>query len=151
MSYPRGRAAQPPHPGITIKNMLTDHDASAKDIYIAYKDFVKQENERRLNGVALNNSQKKLSRIRGMSYQSFSSLFRLARYMRLIEFVRDEPAHFTGKETMYTTNKSKSGEIIAVLMTRRIFRLTDEGKKDDKSWNNFHKAWEKYKLEQSTI
>jgi hypothetical protein len=150
MANAKGRAAQSPHPGTTIKEVLMGQKAlktgelstevSIKDIYLVYKELIHQENIHRKE--VRHPKSQRYKRLRGMTYQAFYSLFRLAKYLRLVEFVRDEPAHLSGGERLYSTRKTENGRVDAVPTTRKVYKLTDKGRADEKSWRNLHKAWE---------
>jgi len=136
----KGRGAQPIHPGLTIKGVLIGKiplatgdlvtEASITDIHNAYRELLWQVNTLR----------PKSRKLRGMRYPSFYALFRLARYLGLVEFVRDEPMLFPPpKGHLYSLRKNAEMEV--VVSTRRIYRLTDKGREAEQSWQNLHRAW----------
>jgi hypothetical protein len=113
-------------------------EASINDICNAYKELVYQENMLR----------PKERKLMGMRYYSFLALFRLARYLELVELVREEPMLFPPPQGhLYSLRKDT--KVYVAVSTRRIYRLTDNGKTAEQSWRNLHKAW-KYHLSVSS-
>lgn len=136
----RGRAAQPVRPGATIKGVLLGQtplatgalvtEAAITDLAGAYKELIKRENALR----------PKEKRLRGMTYKSFLTLFKFAQLLGLVELVREEPMEFPPpKGHLYSVRRHDGVHV--VISTRRIFRLTDVGREDERSWTNLCKAW----------
>lgn len=149
MANIKGRGAQSTHPGLTIKSVLMGQiplrtgelvtEASINDIHNAYQELVYRENTRR----------EKPRKLRGMRYYSFTALFRLARYLGLVELVREDPMLYPPPHGhLYSTRKN--ARIHVVISTRSIYKLTDQGKMAEESWRNLHKAW-KYHLSMSVF
>lgn len=150
MSNPKGRGGQPSHPGLTIKKVLTgdiplvsgEHvfEASITDIHNVYCEIVREQNQLR----------PKEKRLRGMTYGSFCTLFRLARYLGLVELIREESMLYPPKHrNLYRVNiDPNTNELSVVVSKRRIFRLTEHGRNAEESWRNLHRAW---KYRQSTL
>lgn len=153
MANPKGRASQSTHPGFTIKGVLMGQiplrtggfvtQASINDIHNAYQELIRQENMLRPKFP----KGRRYKRLRGMGSTSFYALFRLARYLELVEFVREEPLlHPPPHGHLYSTRKNtRTGKMNAVISTRHIYKLTETGKDAEQSWQNLHKAW-KYHL-----
>ena len=143
MANREGRGSQPTHPGLTIKAVLAGDiplvtgervtAAAITDIHDVYRQIISQENQLR----------PKARRLRGMTNASFYSLFRLARYLGLVEFVRDEPMLYPPPHgNLYSMRKDAGSEEPRVAVsTRRIFRLTEHGRNAEESWRNLHRAW----------
>lgn len=140
MANYKGRGLQPIRPGLTIKGILMGQiplatgelvtQATITDIHNAYQELIQQENMLR----------PKSRKLRGMRYPSFYALFRLARYLGLVEFVRDEPMLFP-PPSGHLYSLRKDAEMEVVVSTRRIYRLTDKGREAKQSWQNLHRAW----------
>lgn len=137
----RGRAATPVRPGFAVKSVLLGetplatgeyvHEAAITDLHSAYKELIRQENEAR----------PKARRLRGMTAQSFKTLFKFAQLLDLVELVREEPMKFPpASGNLYSIRKT-DGEPRTVISTRRIFKITPVGAEDEKSWTNLSKAW----------
>jgi hypothetical protein len=147
MANPKGRGGQSTHPGLTIKGVLMGDiplvtgervaAAAITDIHNVYREIIHQENQLR----------PKAKRLHGMTYQSFYTLFRLARYLGLVEFVRDEPMLYPPSHAdLYTMRKNSETEVPTVAVsTRRVFRLTERGRNAEESWRNLHRAWRQYR------
>jgi hypothetical protein len=141
MANTRGRAAQSIRPGSTIKRVLLGeiplktgelvHEASITDIYVAYKGFLRFKNE----------SRPQEKKLKGMNLLSFTTLFKFARYLGLVEHVRDEPRHEPSYGNLHRVENGNGLHIVPG--TRRIFRLTDKGRADDESWNDLCGTWRK--------
>ena len=112
-------------------------EASIKDIYLVYQWLVHQENEHRQKSLET----KRYKRLRGMTYESFYALFRLARYLGLVEFVRDEPTRSSPPHGHLYSLRKSGDEVYAVVTTRRVYKLTDTGQAVEEPWRNLHKAW----------
>jgi len=140
----RGRALQSVRPGYTIKKVLLGEiplrtgelvsEASITDIHNSYKELVNRENELR----------EKRYHIKGMNILSFTTLFKFARYLGLVEHVRSEPRHKPASGSLHRVENGTRLHIVNG--TRRIFRLTEKGRADDESWNNLCGAWRKERL-----
>lgn len=147
---PRGRATQKVRPGITIKKVLSGKiplvsgeivsEAACTDIHQVYRALVKKENI----------GKKKPHRQKGMTYQSFATLFRFAKYLGLIEFARDEPSkNPPAGGPLY--NPMKVDGIHAVVTMRRLYRLTQVGRDSDEPWSDLCQAWIKAKRTESPV
>ena len=118
----KGRALQPVRPGHTIKSVLMGqipiddgryvNEASITDLHHVYKRLIEGENSRR----------DRIHRLRGMSIYSFTTVFKFARYLGLVECIGTED------------NPSP-------IRPAKIYRLTQKGMEDGISWNNLPKAW----------
>jgi hypothetical protein len=134
---PKGRALQKVRPGLVVKDVLMSKipirdsqyvtEASITDLHNAYKNQINDYNI----------LQEKTKRLRGMNVYSFTTLFKFARLLGLVEYVRDEPMHITG--SLYHVEDGAKLRIVA--NTRKIYRLTDKGKEDTISWNNLCGTW----------
>jgi len=147
MSIPsnlRGRSTRKVRPGIVIKGVLSGNipltdghlvtEAACTDVHQVYRALIKQENV----------GKKKPHRLKGMTYQSFSAEFRFAKYLDLIEFVRDEPLkNPPAGKALY--NPVKDGEIHVVVTTRKIYRLTKSGWESEEPWHDLCSAYRKLK------
>lgn len=136
----RGRAAQPLRPGFITKAVLSKSiplttgelvaEASATDIHSVYVFLTKQEN-------IIRPRDKKL---RGMSYVSFITMFRFARYLGLVEKVREEPMLFPPPgEPLLSIRKPDGAHVVE--SKRSIYRLTQVGIEDEVAWSNLRRAW----------
>ena len=138
MATLRGRAAQSLRPGQTIKAVLSGEiplttgkhmtEACITDIHSVYKLLTKQENLIRPRD----------KRLRGMTYDSFLTLFRFARYLGLVEEVREEPMTRTGK--LLSIRVEPDGPHV-VESKRIIYRLTPKGIEEGDVWSNLTGAW----------
>ncbi len=109
-------------PGTTIKSVLMGqiplddgryvNEASVTDLHHVYKRLIEGENALR----------DRRHRLRGMSIYSFTTVFKFARYIGLVECIGTED------------NPSP-------IYPAKIYRLTHKGVEDDISWNNLLKAW----------
>ena len=125
----RGRAATPIRPGLTIKKVLWGRlplatgeyvtEASISDLHRAYRRCIYEENQLR----------DKNHRLRGMNIHSFTTLFRFAHYLGLVEFVRNDNRLFDYGGNLVEGN-------------RKIFRLSDKGQANHTSWFDLRKAWQ---------
>ena len=143
MANRKGRGSQPTHPGLTIKEVLMGDiplvngervtEAAIADIHDVYREIIRQQNQLR----------PKSKRLRGMTNASFYTLFRLARYLGLVEFVRDEPMLYPPPHGhLYSMRKVAGSERPrAAVSTRRIYKLTEHGRNAEESWRNLHRAW----------
>lgn len=136
----RGRAASPVRPGLVTKQVLLGiiplatgelvTEASITDLHNAYKEQIRRENALR----------PRAKRLRGMTSYSFKTIFKFAQLLGLVELVREEPMQFPPPGgplySVRVTDKPR-----AVISTRRIFKISDLGKEDEKSWTNLAKAW----------
>lgn len=136
----RGRGAQPVRPGTTVKGVLLGEiplptgelvsEAAITDLHNSYKELIKREN-------ALRPKDKWL---RGMTAQSFKTLFKFAQLLGLVELVREEPMLFPPPGGPLYSLRKPDG-VHAVVSTRRVFRLTGVGREDERSWTNLCRAW----------
>jgi hypothetical protein len=141
MSNTQGRAKQSVRPGHIIKRALLGevplktgelvHEASITDIHNSYQEQIDRENQLR----------RKERRLRGMNVYSFTTLFKFARYLGLVEHVRDEPRREPSYGNLHRVENGTGLHIVPG--TRRIFRLTEKGRADDESWNDLCGAWRK--------
>ena len=142
MTTLRGRAASPVRSGILIKRILNGEyplvtgelamESAITDIHSSYKMFV--------NGI--NQLRPKKFHLKPMNHASFYTLFKFARLLGLVEFVREEPMVSpppTG--TLYMIENIGQGKVRAVPSARRIFRLSAKGMEDQRSWTDLRKAW----------
>ena len=131
----RGRAATPVRPGLTIKKVLWgrlplatgEHvtEASTSDIHRVYRRLIWEENQLR----------DRAHRLRGMNIHSFTTLFKFARYLGLVEFVRNDNRLFDYGGNLVEGN-------------RKIFRLSDKGRADYTSWFDLRKTWQEWRSTQ---
>ncbi len=140
MVTPRGRGATPVRPGLVTKGVLLGQiplatgelvtEAAINDLHSSYKELIKRENALR----------PKARRLRGMTAQSFKTLFKFAQLLNLVELVREEPALFPPPGgPLYSIRKPDGVHV--VVSTRRVFKLTAVGKEDERSWSNLCRAW----------
>jgi hypothetical protein len=73
-----------------------------------------------------------------MNLHSFMTLFKFARILGLVEFVRDEPRNYEYGE-LYRVENGTGFHV--VVSTRKIYRLSAKGREDTISWNNLCGAW----------
>lgn len=136
----RGRAGQPVRPGIVTKGVLLGQvplatgeivtEAAITDLHNAYKELIRRENAVR----------PKEKQLRGMTSFSFKTLFKFAQLLNLVELVREEPMELPPPGgPLYSIRKPDGVHV--VVSTRRIFRLTDVGREDERSWTNLCRAW----------
>lgn len=140
MSTLKGRALHPIRPGFIIKQVLLGnlglangqyvHEASVSDIHNAYRASVRSFNE----------TIPRERRIHAMGYFSFCTVFKFARYLGLVEHVRDEPRK-NEKGKLWRHEWGDKDDLRLVPGTRKIYRLTDKGREDDESWGNLMRAW----------
>lgn len=141
MTILRGRAATPIRPGLVIKEILAGREplstgeivteAAIVELHATYRELIKRENSVR----------PRAKHLRGMTYPSFLKLFKFAQLLHLVEFVREEPMEFPPPSgDLYSVRKPNG--IHAVVSTRRIFKITDVGMEDEKSWTDLRKAWQ---------
>lgn len=148
MVIAKGRAASPIRPGYLIKAVLSGQqplvekvpegyketivtEACATDIHITYMELIRRENSLR----------PKTDWLRGMTSESFAKFVRFAKLISLIEEVREEPMLYpppTGH--LYRVEKVGT-EVSVAISTRKILRLTDNGKAETKAWGNLCRAW----------
>ncbi len=136
----RGRAASPVRPGLVTKQVLLGKiplasgelvtEASISDLHNAYKEQIRRENALR----------PRAKRLRGMTSQSFKTLFKFAQLLGLVELVREEPMQFPPPGgPLYSVRVTDKPRV--VISTRRIFKVSPLGEEDEKSWTNLAKAW----------
>jgi len=134
----RGRAANPIRPGLIIKKVLLGRlplttgelvtEASISDIHRTYRQCIREENQLR----------DRKHRLRGMNTHSFTTLFKFARYLGLVEFVRNDNRLFDYSGNLVEGN-------------RKIFRLSDKGRADHTSWFDLRRAWQEWRSTQVGI
>jgi len=140
MATLRGRGASPIRPGLVTKGVLLGQiplptgelvtEAAITDLHSSYKELIKRENALR----------PKARRLRGMTAQSFKTLFKFAQLLNLVELVREEPMLYPPPGgPLYSVRKPDGAE--AVISTRRVFKLTVVGREDERSWTNLCRAW----------
>ncbi len=136
----RGRGAQPIRPGAVIKGILLGEiplptgelvtEAAITDLHSTYKELTRRENTLR----------PKHKQLRGMTAFSFKTLFKFSQLLNLVELVREEPMLYPPPGgPLYSIRKTDGVHV--VISTRRVFKLTDIGKEDERSWTNLCKAW----------
>jgi len=136
----RGRAGQPVRPGTVIKGILLSQvplatgelvaEAAITDLHSTYKELIRRENAIR----------PKDKRLRGMTAFSFKTLFKFAQLLNLVELVREEPMEFPPPGgPLYSIRKPNGVHV--VVSTRRVFKITDIGREDERSWTNLCRAW----------
>lgn len=140
MVTPRGRGATPIRPGITVKGVLMGRiplatgelveEAAIVDLSNAYKELIKRENELR----------PKVKRLRGMHYRSFYTMFKFAQLLHLVVLVREEPMLYPPPGGALYRVEKPDGIRVAV-STRKVFKLSDVGREDDRCWTNLTRAW----------
>lgn len=157
MSELRGRAASPIRPGLTIKMILSGKlplgnsefvtEASISDLFRAYRHRIYEENLKR----------DRKHRLRGMTSHHFYTIFKFARYLGLVEFVRNDNRLFDYGGNLYRLEDgsglregpwSKEGLHI-VEGNRKIYRLTPKGIADTTSWFDLCKAWREWRAAQA--
>lgn len=148
----RGRAAQPLRPGFITKAVLSGDiplatgelvkEAAVTDIHSVYRFLTKQENVVRPRD----------RKLRGMSYASFITMFRFAKYLGLVERVREEPMLFP-PPTGTLLSIRKPDEVPEIVESKRvIYRLTQVGVEDEVAWSNLRKAWaERWPVPQKAV
>lgn len=142
----RGRAATPIRPGLTIKKVLWGRlqlatgeyvtEASISDIHRVYRRLIYEENQLR----------KREHRLRGMNIHSFTTLFKFARYLGLVEFVRNDNRLFDYGGNLYRVENGTGLHIVEG--NRKIFRLSDKGQADHTSWFDLRRAWQEWRSTQ---
>lgn len=141
MATLRGRAAFPIHPGKIVKLTLLGRiplvtgelveEAAITDIFGAYKGEVARVNELR----------PREKRIHGMRYSSFYTMFRFSRLLGLVQLVREEPMLFPPPGEPLLRIEKREGKAEVQVSTRKIFKLTETGALDEKSWSDLTRAW----------
>lgn len=148
MTTLRGRAASAIRPGLIVKRILMGElpldtgelvsEAAIVDLFNAYKRQLREYNQVR----------EKAKHITGMHYRSFYTMFRFAQLLKLVEFVREEEADWkrkaatTAATSLIRLEKSaETGHIGRRISNRRVFRLSEVGKEDVKSWLDLTRAW----------
>lgn len=144
----RGRAAQPVRPGFMIRDVLAGlkplitpgaakgevveqpaTEACMTDLHFTYAVLIDRENQTR----------PKHMRLRGMTTESFAKLFRFAKYMGLLEFIRSEDMLSPPPGLPLLQLVGRTG--IAVSM-RHIYKLSDLGTAEEVAWGDLRKAWQ---------
>jgi len=141
MTTLRGRAATPVRPGLTAKAVLLgqvplatgEHvsEASISDLHNAYKELIKQENTLRPAA----------HRLKPMTYRSFLTLFKFAQLLHLVELVREEPMELPPPGGSLLSIRGSGDAAIVTISARRIFKITQVGADDEKSWSDLCRAW----------
>jgi len=114
------------------------NEACITDLHNTYKELILKENELR----------EKKKRLRAMVYSSFCHLFKFARYLGLVEFVRYEPMIFPPPQGhLYQIGKHNGVHVR--ISQRKIFKLTELGIQDERAWADLCGAYkEGWKLPQ---
>lgn len=120
-------------------------EASIPDIHRAYKRLLWEENQHR----------DKKHRLRGMNIHSFTTLFKFARYLGLVEFVRNDNRLFDYGGNLYRVEIDAGVHIVEGRMSsvglhivtgnRKIYRLSEKGLAEHLSWFDLHRAWEEWR------
>ena len=149
-----GRALSPIRPGDVIKQVLsgtlpiivyegddyvekTVNEACIVDLHNTYKVMVNRENQLRSRN----------KQLRVMTYNSFCHLFKFARYLNLVELVREEDMVFPPPNgSLYQLYKeldkrSSKPKIKTSISKRRIFKITQKGIDDERGWSNLCQAY----------
>jgi len=138
----KGRANTPVRPGFVVKNVLMGQQAvyltgelttevSVVDLHRTYKALVKEENQ----------SRPIAKRLRGMTYKSFVTLFKFAQLKGLVELVEEREMEMP-PPSGHLLSIRKEGEEFGVVRSKiRVFRLTEAGRQDERSWANLCKSW----------
>lgn len=142
-----GRARSPVRPGFMIKDVLLGkiplityteegrteqivNEACITDLHNTYKELIGQENQLR----------EKKKKLRSMTYSSFCHVFKYARYIGLVEFVRYEPMIFPPPHGhLYQIGKHDGVHVR--ISQRKIFRLTELGVQDERAWADLCSAY----------
>lgn len=139
----RGKASTPARPGVVTKQVLmgerplvtgeTVSEAAIVDLHNVYKQFIYEQNLLREHK----------SRLRGMVYMSFVKLFKFAQLLGLVELVREEPMLYPPPGGNLYSVRKQTGDtrVFATISKRRVFKLTDKGKEDERSWSDLCRAW----------
>jgi hypothetical protein len=154
----RGRAASPVRPGLIVKKVLGGKEAlangefvtetSISDIHRVYKRLIYEENQLRTRE----------HRLRGMNIHSFTTLFKFARYLGLVEFVRNDNRLFDYGGNLYrvegptgveiVVGKQSSAGLHIVKGNRKIYKLSEKGLADHSSWFDLRRAWMEWRSAQ---
>jgi hypothetical protein len=142
----RGRAASAIRPGLITKRVLLGElpldtgefisEAAIVDLFNAYKRQLREYNQ----------VHTKDKHIKGMHYRSFYTMFRFAQLLHLVEFLREEEADWkrkavTTRATSLMRLEKVEGKYVQRISNRRVFKLSDIGKEDVKSWLDLTRAW----------
>lgn len=106
-------------------------EAAIVDLFNAYKGEVARVNALR----------PKDRRIHGMRYQSFYTMYRFAQLLGLVEHVRDEPMLFPPPRGTLIRIEKENTEARIRTSDRKIFRLSELGRADERSWSDLTTAW----------
>jgi len=146
VAAPRGRAASAIRPGVITKRVLLGElpletgefvsEAAIVDLFGAYRRQLYEYNQ----------THERSHHIKGMHHRSFYTMFRFARLLGLVEFVREEEADWKRKAAVTPATslmrlEQTEGELTQRISNRRVFRLTDVGKEDVKAWLDLTNAW----------
>jgi len=149
-----GRALNPIRPGEVIKQVLSGtlplivyegddytekivNEACIVDLHNTYKVMISRENQ----------SRSRNKQLRVMTYNSFCHLFKFARYLNLVELVREEDMMFPPPngdlyQLYKVLDKRRSKPTIkASISKRRIFKITQKGIDDERGWSNLCQAY----------
>jgi len=144
----RGRLATTIRPGGVIKGVLQGQIplepkgenpiyvsvACVKDLHNTYKRYIYRENLTR----------PKHKQLRGMTYFSFCTWLRFAKYLGLIEKVSEEQTSM--HPDMSRVTRQPSGRIGARRTSKIYYQLTPLGAAEERMWENLKAAWlEKWK------
>jgi len=140
MAYLRGRAASPIRPGTIVKNILLGNIplesrtnisyvsyAAVTDLHNTYKEHIRRENMTRE------------SKLRGMSYHSFATWFRFAKYLGLVEKVKEEPANVPS--VLSRIVRTTTGRLSIRRTSRVLYGLTAAGIAEERAWQDLTTAW----------
>jgi len=143
-TYPRGKPTSPARPGKIIKEVLLGkrplvtgelvEEAAIVDLCNVYKNFIYEVNQTRDTK----------SKLKGMVYSSFLRLFKFCQLLNLVVLVREEPMLYPPPGArLYSVRKRETNgmRVFAVVSKRRVFKLTDIGREDDRSWTDLCRAW----------
>jgi len=76
-----------------------------------------------------------------MTYRSFVTLFKFAQLKGLVELVEERDMEFPPKSGGLISIRHEGGEVEVVPSKIRVFRLTQSGSQDERSWANLCKSW----------
>ena len=139
----RGKASTPARPGVVTKQVLMGErplitgemvtEAAIVDLHNVYKQFVYEQNQLRA----------RRSRLKGMVYMSFVKLFKFSQLLGLVELVREEPMLYPPPHGHLYSVRRQVGDtrVFATISKRRVFKLTDKGREDERSWSDLCRAW----------
>ena len=144
----RGRAAQPVRPGLLIREVLSGEkplivpgsrkgeveevfvsEACMTDLHFTYKTLISRENQ----------SRPRHTQLRGMTQFSYAKVFRFAKYLGLLEFVREEDMRNPppGEPLLQIFGRTE-----VKISKRKIYQLSSIGQVDEVAWTDLRKAWQ---------